>query len=594
MKKMDLTGNGPSQLESTSKQSLSGCDIMGIDLGTTNSAVSIFNAQTVPVLLPIGKNGKTTVPSCVRWDGLGADGQHHFTVGDDAYQERYKPNVIYSIKRIMGSDKTVTLSEHGTPQEVEEGNGLVLRPYEVSAIILWHLANKVAEFYRPLTKCIITVPAYFNQRQMSDTIKAAELAGLNCLQILKEPTSASFIYSQLGYAQTGAVLIYDLGGGTFDATHMTFLRRDSVPKKMATSLKKQYGIELSNNGGDVTDQYYSRVIGTYGDMQLGGDDIDKLFGDKAIRRSGVNLSDAGREQVYLRCEAFKKRGVAGEDIVVEGQLIHLDTTLLNECVDKIFDRTMKIIEDIDMSNVSTIVLVGGSTKSLRLRQDLQSAFPGMEISAVLDPDATVALGAGAVAKALANKKDLDYSDVLPLPIGVLVDEKSIDVCLQKNTSMPYSVTRTYYTIHDNQERVTVHLYQGLSSKPEKCTYLGRISVDGIPQRPAGDVCVTLSFILTGQGRLKVVSRVDGVDREEELVVDNIFTVGEESKSENPRIESTTFETRDDFEFMIMDAMQDSYLRESVIEMLLKRRNLTEGSDEAGALEAQIFDMMMSA
>ena len=587
MKNMDLMGKNPSQLESTIKQSQGGCDIMGIDLGTTNSAVSIFNAQTVPVLLPIGKGGKDTVPSCVRWDG-----GENFTVGEDAYQERYKSNVIYSVKRIMGSGKEIFLNRGGA---MNSGETIRLTPSEVSGIILRHIADRVAEFYRPLTKCIITVPAYFNQRQMQDTIEASKLAGLDCLQILKEPTSASFIYSQLGYAQNGSVLIYDLGGGTFDATHMTFLRRDAVPKKMATSLKRQYGIELGATGGDVTDQYYSRVIGTYGDMQLGGDDIDKMFGDIAIKASGVTLTDSGREQVYLRCEAFKKRGVAGEDIVVEDQLIHLDTTILNECVDRIFDRTMKIIEDIDMSDVGTIVLVGGSTKSQRLRQDLQSAFPGMEISAVLNPDATVALGAGAVAKALANKKDLDYSDVLPLPIGVLVDEKTVDACLQKNTSMPYSASRTYYTIHDNQERVTVHVYQGLSSKPEKCTYLGRITVEGIPKKPAGDVCVTLSFILTGQGRLKVISRVDGVDREEELIIDNIFSVEDAGKPEsNAEEQAVAFATQDDFEFMVMETVGDGYLRDAIIEKLLARRKLEEGSDEAGALEAEIFDMAMSS
>lgn len=581
MQNMDLLGNS-SQKEVSEVQTSGGCDIMGIDLGTTNSAVSIFTAGTVPTLLPIGKNGKSTVPSCVKWEAPEMNGCKAWTVGEDAYKERYMPDVVYSVKRIMGKDTKVRFVDRRDPKHV-----LDLTPAEVSSIILRYLAERVAEFYKPLTNCIITVPAYFDQRQMQDTVEAAKLAGLNCLQILKEPTSASFIYSLLGYANSGAVLIYDLGGGTFDATHMTFLRKDAVPKKMATSLKKQYGIELDNSSGDITDQYYSRVIGTYGDMQLGGDDIDKLFGDTAIKQQGVELSSAGKEQLYLRCEAFKKHGVAGEDIIVEGKKIHLDAGTLNDCVDAIFDRTMKIIEDIDMSSVSTIVLVGGSTKSKRLRQNLQSAFPGMEISAVLDPDATVALGAGAVAKALADKKELEYSDVLPLPIGVLVDEKSVDVCLKKNTSMPYSSSRVYYTMHDNQERITVHLYQGLSTKPEKCTYLGRITVEGIPPKPAGDVCVTLTFILNGQGRLKVVSRVDGVDREEELVIDNIFSVAAGAPTEASAV--TAFQTQDDFEYMVMDAAGPD--RQDVIDLLMERRTFEEGSGEIAILENKIFSMV---
>lgn len=574
MQNMDLFGKGQRSNEEIS----GGCDIMGIDLGTTNSAVSVFTADTVPTLLPIGKNGRMTVPSCVKWEASEEDGCKMWTVGADAYDERFMSDVVYSIKRIMGSGKTVRLVDRNDPEHF-----LDMMPAEISSIILRHIKERVAEFYRPITKCIITVPAYFNQLQIKDTILAAELAGLECLQILKEPTSASFIYSLLGYAQSGSVLIYDLGGGTFDATHMTFLRKDAVPKKMATSLRNQYGIEMNASSEDVTDQYYSRVIGTYGDMNLGGDDIDRLFGDTVLHQQGIELSREGRERVYLRCEAFKKLGVAGEDIIVEGKKIHLDTNTLNDCVDAIFDKTMRIIEDIDMSSVSTIVLVGGSTKSLRLRADLQSAFPGVEISAVLDPDATVALGAGSVAKALSTKKELDYSDVLPLPIGVLVDETSVDVCLQKNTSMPYSANRTYYTMHDNQERITVHVFQGLSMKPEKCTYLGRITVDGIPPKPAGDVCVVLSFILTGQGRLRVVSHVDGVEREEELVIDNIFSVAEQSESAKP---AAVFETQDDFEFMVMEAAgQDN---EAVKGMLLERRGMEQGSGEVCILENKIF------
>ena len=556
-----------------------GCDIMGIDLGTTNSAVSVFTADTIPTLLPIGKGGGMTVPSCVKWNAHEAKKGNEWTVGAEAYEERFMPDVIYSIKRVMGSGKTVRFTDRNDP-----GHFIDKTPAEVSSIILNHIKEQVAKLYRPITKCIITVPAYFDQLQMKDTISAAEMAGLECLQILKEPTSASFIYSLLGYAQSGSVLIYDLGGGTFDATHMTFLRKDAVPKKMATSLRNQYGIEMDASSEDVTDQYYSRVIGTYGDMHLGGDDIDRLFGDTVMKQQGIELSKEGRERVYLRCEAFKKMGVAGEDIIVEDKKIHLDANTLSDCVDTIFDRTMKIIEDIDMSSVSTIVLVGGSTKSPRLRSNLQSAFPGVEISAVLDPDATVALGAGSVSKAISNKKELDYSDVLPLPIGVLVDEKSVDVCLQKNTSMPYSSSRMYYTMHDNQERITVHVFQGLSTKPEKCTYLGRITVDGIPPKPAGDVCVSLSFILTGQGRLRVVSHVEGVDREEELVVDNIFSVAEDNSTVPAK--STSFETKDDFEYMVVEAAGSD--NKKVIDMLMERRGMEPGSGEVCILENKIF------
>lgn len=566
-------------------------DIIGIDLGTTNSAVAVYNAGTVPTLLPIGHKGSYTVPSCVRWDGYNEDlDEQEFTVGYEAYKERYRNNVIYSVKRIMGSGQLVHLSRmEGPPYplptdyDYDERLNLSLTPAEVSSIILKHLKDKVAEFYHPVTDCVITVPAYFNQRQIEDTLEAAKLAGLNCRQILKEPTSASYIYSQLGHATNGAVLIYDLGGGTFDVTHMKFLRRDMVPGKLLTSLKRQYGIVLEDSKGvDFTDQYFCRVLGTYGDINLGGDDIDKSLGDYLIQRDGLKLTVNEKEQLYLRCEEFKKSGIYGMDIVVGEHKIHMTSADLDKAVDEIFARTLKIMEDIDFSDVTSIVLVGGSTKSQRIRDNLSRAFPRVEISAVLDPDATVALGAGSVAKAIANNADLMYADVLPLPIGVLVENKRVDVCIEKNTSMPHTVTKEYHTLNDNQTRITVHVYQGVSSNPKKCTYLGKLVLDDIPAKPAGEVDVKVSFLLTGQGRLKILSRIEGINREEELVIDNIFDVKQETAEEEKgylvqgdSTNSCVLVPEDDFEKIFMPMAEKL---PDVLKLFAERR--AQGSDEA--------------
>ena len=561
-------------------------DIVGIDLGTTNSAVAIYNAGTVPTLLPVGKDGKYTVPSCVRWDGFNGDtGEHQFTVGDEAYQERYKSDVIYSVKRMMGSGSSIVLTRRTEPPypsptdyDWDESLDLELTPAQVSAEILRHLKNKVAEFYRPCTKCVITVPAYFNQRQIEDTMEASKLAGLECLQILKEPTSASYIYSLLGYATNGSVLIYDLGGGTFDVTHMRFLRRDAVPNKLLTSLKRQYGIVLDNaEGADSTAQYFCRVLGTYGDIHLGGDDIDKALGDHLIKRDSLSLSVRDRELLYLKCEEFKKAGIYGLDAVIADHKVHMTSDDLDVAVDSIFEKTLRIMEDIDMSDVKTIVLVGGSTKSQRIRDNLSRAFPNIEISAVLDPDATVALGAGSVAKAIASNSDLMYSDVLPLPIGVLVEDKRVDVCIAKNTSMPHTVTKEYHTLYDNQTRITVHVYQGVSSNPKQCTYLGRLVLEDIPKKPAGDVDVKVSFVLTGQGRLKIISRIDGINKEESLVIDNIFDVkgtSTEGDTEQSSTNGGTLVPLDDFErnfLLLAEGKPDA------LELFLARRNLLKDS-----------------
>lgn len=588
MQKMNLSGDIKTDARGST------ADIMGIDLGTTNSAVSIFNAGTVPTLLPVGEGMSYTVPSCVRWDGWDDEHEPVFTVGADAYEERYKTNVAYSVKRIMGSGKRVSFIDPDDPSW-DDPQRISLSPAEVSAIILHHLAERVEVLDHKITKCVITVPAYFNQRQINDTMEAARIAGLECLQILKEPTSASYIYSELGYATTGSILVYDLGGGTFDVTHMKFLRRDNIPKSLLTSLQKQYGIKLSDiKGADSNDQYFCRVLGTYGDVNLGGDDIDKAIGDAAIARAGLkNPTYAQREEIYLRCEAFKKSGFGGEEFEVGGHRITLTYSDVDAAVDKIFDRTLKLMSDIDMSDVDTIVLVGGSTKSKRLRENLSKAFPGVTISAVLDPDSTVALGAGSVAKALADNKNVMYADVLPLPIGLLVDQDHVEFCIAKNTPMPYVTSNTYYTMHDNQDTVTLHVYQGLSSKPEEDVYLGKLSIVGIPKAPAGDVSVTVCFMLTGQGSLKVTSIINGVRRDESLVIDNIFDVTNAGK---PAVDSKETCKAGDNITNPVDEFEECFLplvagNTKAMEMFVARRDALAAGMDVSEMEDAIVSSL---
>lgn len=578
-------------------------DIIGIDLGTTNCAVAVYSAGTVPTLLQVGKGQKYTVPSCVRWDGYNEKGEPIYTVGEDAYNQRYLPNAIYSVKRMMGSGSSITLTIRDKPpypsaadNDWNDATELQLTPAEVSSIILSHLKDQVAKFYRPVTKCVITVPAYFNQRQINDTLEASRLAGLDCLQILKEPTSASYIYSQLGYADDGSVLIYDLGGGTFDVTHMHFLRKDSIPKKLFTSLKRQYGIDPETSGADVNDQYFCRVLGTYGDVHLGGDDIDKELGQLAIQKYNLQLSKEGEEKLYLRCESYKKSGIMAETFTIDGYSIELTEDMLVKAVDKIFNKTLDIMRDIDTSDTKTIVLVGGSTKSQRIRENLSRVFPDMEISAVLDPDATVALGAGSVAKAIANDSNLMYSDVLPLPIGILVDESKVDICIDRNTSMPYSATRRFYTLHDNQEQVTLHVYQGLSEKPAECTYLGRLTLKNIPEGEAGTVCIYVHFILDGQGRLRISSTINDVKRDEELVIDNIFDVTAERNVDAPAIpsESSTGSTddaasQDEFELSFLSLIDG---KPGAMELIAKRRELKKNGESLTEVEDSIVQLAL--
>lgn len=541
------------------------CDIMGIDLGTTNSAVSVYDASLVPYTLPIGELGRKTVPSCVLWEG-----GDKFIVGAEAYRKRYLPSVCYSVKRLMGTDQLVKLT-------AENGEVRLFQPKEISAEILRYLALKVAECYRPIKKCIITVPAYFNQRQISDTADAASIAGMECIQILKEPTSASYIYSMLGYAQTGSILIYDLGGGTFDVTHMKFVRRDSIPSKMVTSLKKRYGIDV--DALNPEQKYFCKVLGTYGDTHLGGDDIDEEMARQLDPKRELSAEDF--ERLILRCESFKKQAAYAMDVDLNGKMYHITEDLLNSAVDHVFDKTIELFKDIDMSLVKTIVLVGGSTKSKRIRDNLSRVYPHIEISAVLNPDETVALGAGAVAKAIANCENLSYQDVLPLSIGILVDDKQVEYCIKRNTPMPYAVTRTFYTMNDNQKAIDLSLYQGLSRDPKECTFIGNVHIDNIPEKEAGEVSVNVSFTLNAQGRLAIVSIVDGMATKHELVIDNIFNVKKQETAEQ--------KYADEFEEAMMPLAEGN---PEFLKLFEERRN-AKSDTEREEIENKIAEMAMA-
>lgn len=556
--------------------------IMGIDLGTTNSAVSVFNTGLVPTLVPMNATGKTTMPSCVRWDG-----EDSFTVGDEAYAERYKSNVVYSVKRLIGSGEMIHLTrvkDDGTTE------GMTTTPAVISGKILRALADKVAESFMPLTRCVITVPAYFNQRQIEDTIQASKWAELDCIQILKEPTSASYIYSNLGYAQDGSILIYDLGGGTFDITHMSFLKKSSIPSKMFTALKRMYKIDLSSTDGDDTSLYYCRVMGTYGDMWLGGDDIDAELAKIIAKGHKGKLQTEQMELLKLRCEQFKKSGLEAQDIAVGDEIFHVTSMDLEKATAVIFKRTMAVVGQIppeELESIKTIVLVGGSTKSPYLLSMLEQQFPNKEISRVLDPDATVALGAGAVAKDLYDGKSTMYQDVLPMAIGVLDNETVVDVCIPKNTPLPHSASKVYHNMYDDQQALSIELYQGVSTNPQECTHLGRLRVTDLPSKPAGELNVTIYFMLSAQGRLTVSAVVDGVEMKHELTIDSIYNVATE---EQATVSSELGSPIDDFEAALIDLCDGN---EDLTVVLRERRKAIQSGEvsKVEELEARALEVL---
>lgn len=502
--------------------------IFGIDLGTTNSAIALRTNSSVPSLINLGFSN--TMPSCVMWK------DNKFIVGEIAYEERYKPNVIYSIKRIMGTDEKVTL--------IDGDNSITLSPSEVSAEILRELCRRAEIYYPKVKDVVITVPAYFNQKQIEATMLAGELADLNVKHILKEPTGAGYVYSKIESAESGELLIYDLGGGTFDVTHLMLLQKSEDTKQVMKNLEKFYDIDLhSRNSIDDSDQYYSRVLGVYGDSHLGGDDIDNLMVDLLLEKYAIprgNLPKEDFERLKLECEQFKKSGLYSMDIRINGEKYLLDYDICVEATNRIYARTQTIMKPLMTAskhrNVKSIILVGGSTKSEIIRKRLQEDFPTASIVCALNPDETVAMGAASVAYDIAGNNAFKFQDVLPMAIGVLANEREISPCIPANTPIPYVCSVVYTTMYDWQSYLEIQLYQGVSTRPEDCIFLGTITVEDLPRKRKGELDVIIKFMLLIDGRLKVQAVVN--DLVKEINIENIFSAN--SKNSFVKIEQDDF------------------------------------------------------
>lgn len=479
--------------------------VFGIDLGTTNSAISIVDNNGIAKCLELD-NGKTTMPSCVLWDS----NKDEFIVGDKAYAKRYQSNVCYSVKRLMGSDELVTF-EHA-------GKKITKTPAEVSAIILKGLVSKV-KLYKDIKDVVITVPAGFNINQIEATKKAADLAGLNLLGIMREPTAASLVYRL--DKEPGNILVYDLGGGTFDVSIVNVKKGSSGDSDL---------LDFLGMGDDETESKDSiTVINTRGNNKLGGDDLDReiysLMENKLKTNYGITpkmIRREDKEKLILKLEQYKKSAdYANTDI-------YLDWTLTNgkkfqgmisftmedfeKATKKIYRKTKVYIDDVLKSsnvNIHSIVLVGGSTKNVLLQKMLKDDYPGVNVCNYLNPDEAVSLGASVQAKRLKYGSDtLEVFDVTSNPIGVLSDGR-VKTLIEKNQSLPCTITKTFTTSVDDQQFVDVKVYEGSSIYHQECEYLGDLVVRGLPKGKAGTIAVVVTLTVDSDGLLQVETLIDG-------------------------------------------------------------------------------------
>jgi molecular chaperone DnaK len=500
--------------------------IIGIDLGTTNSLVAFMQGES-PVVIP-GEDGSNLVPSVVALDGQG-----RIIVGNAArkYLIETPERSVYSIKRLMGRgvediQQELKLFPFRLADDLEAGEVIRIQlgdktftPPEISAFILRQLKRNAERFFNgPVTKAVITVPAYFNDAQRQATKDAGRIAGLEVLRLVNEPTAASLAYG-LDRKPNGIIAVYDLGGGTFDVS----------------ILKLNDGI--------------FEVIATNGDTHLGGDDIDNLLiaiaiedirGDlkldvsrqgeimAAIRKAVIEAKIALSSQAAVKLEIELPDGQRYRRQITQEQF----TQLIRPIIDRTVGPCRQALKDAGLKpdEIDEVVLVGGSTRIPKVRALVEELFERPPHTS-LNPDEVVALGAAVQANILSGGSEATENmlllDVTPLSLGIEVAGGVTDKIILRNSTIPASATEHYTTQVDGQTNVAIHVLQGERELAKDCRSLARFDLKNIPPMTAGMPRIEVKFLIDANGILHVSAREQRSGKESEIEVQPSYGLTDE-------------------------------------------------------------------
>ncbi|MDM8148969.1 molecular chaperone DnaK [Priestia megaterium] len=468
--------------------------IIGIDLGTTNSCVAVLEGGE-PKVIP-NPEGNRTTPSVVAFK----NGERQ--VGEVAKRQAItNPNTIISVKRHMGTDHKV------------EAEGKQYTPQEMSAIILQHLKGYAEEYLgEPVTKAVITVPAYFNDAERQATKDAGKIAGLEVERIINEPTAAALAYGLEKTDEDQTVLVYDLGGGTFD-------------------------VSILELGDGVFE-----VRATAGDNRLGGDDFDQVIIDYLVaefkKENGVDLSKDKMALQRLKDAAEKAKkdlsGVTSTQISLpfitagEAGPLHLEVSLTRAKFDELsaglVERTMAPVRQalkdagLSASELDKVILVGGSTR-IPAVQDAIKKETGQDPHKGVNPDEVVALGAAIQGGVLTGDvKDVVLLDVTPLSLGIETMGGVFTKLIERNTTIPTSKSQVFSTAADSQTAVDIHVLQGERPMSADNKTLGRFQLTDIPPAPRGVPQIEVSFDIDKNGIVNVRAKDLGTNKEQAITI----------------------------------------------------------------------------